>query len=278
MQPEGKDPKYLRIIADPNHWFETRLEIGEAGHLIEETEKKAIAFGTGINKTLILISSPGPNAGYDEGVLYDMAITRKIFANGVPQVGCCVSGEIDVRMRRPTAEIPRMARLVPWIRAVTATEASNWIQKGEFYTDTREFTNNSDKNVIVTLHGYDGMLKAEQPFPSTRDFPWPARDWQVVELIANTMGVRVDDRTWGHITSHGDESAGYEIQLPASYTCREVLGFIAGMYAGNWVMNDWGELRLVALNELPYDTRVLTDHVGNPIVFGTGTEGVRVNV
>lgn len=254
---------YMRLMSERNHWFETRLEIGDPGVIVTEAGEP-ITFG--LSATRILFASSGPDAGFSEAQLYDMSITRKAFANDVPEIGCCVAGEIDVRMRKTVATIPRMARLVPWVRVTNGTEHSEWLQKGVFYIDTREYTNNTD-NVIATVHGYDAMLMAEQPFPSSNSLTWPARDWQVVEFIAQQMGVAVDPRTWEHITSHGNTSQGYKIQLPAVYTLRETLGYIGAMYAGNWIMNDVGALRLVGLNELPLETRYLADHVGYSLTF-----------
>ena len=254
---------YQRLIAEPNHWFETRLEIGEPGVLITEAAEP-ITFGN--EAARILVASSGPEAGFSEAELYDLSITRKLFSNNVPEVGCCVAAEIDFRMRKTIATIPRMARLVPWVRVVSGDEVSEWIQKGIFYIDTRDYTQNTD-NVIATVHGYDGMLKAEQSFPSTSGIDWPLKDWQVVEIIAGVMGVFIDPRTWEIMTGHGNTSAGYDVQIPTIYTCREILGFIGAMYAGNWVMNDFGQLRLIGINEMPEDTNYLTDHVGYAITF-----------
>lgn len=264
---------YLRLMSETNHWFETRLEIGDPGVILTE-RGEPITFGS--DGTRILYASSGPDAGFSEAQLYDMDITRRVFSNDVPEVGCCVAGEIDVRMRKTLASIPRMARLVPWVRVTNGTEYSEWLQKGVFYIDTREYTNNTD-NVIATVHGYDAMLMAEQQFPSTNNLQWPARDWQVVELIAQTMGIDIDERTWNHIASHGNPNAGYELQLPAIYTCRETLGYIGAMYAGNWIINEVGALRLIGINELPPETRYLTDHNGYVITFGTNEE-VRILV
>ena len=254
---------YQTLMADPNHWFETRLEIGELGVLITEKADK-ITFGD--DATTILVATGGAEAGFSEAELYDLTTIRKLFSNNVPEVGCCVSAEIDFHMRRTIATIPRMARLVPWVRVTNGEQYSEWLQKGVFYIDTREYTRNTD-NVIATVHGYDGMLMSEQPFPSTDEAEWPLKDWQVVEIIAGAMGVTVDPRTWDIITAHGDVNAGYDVQIPAIYTCRETLGFIGAMYAGNWTMNDLGQLRLVGLNEMPEDTSYLTDHVGYAITF-----------
>ena len=49
---------------------------------------------------------------------------------------------------------------------------------------------------------------------------------------------------------------------------REILGYIAAAHAGNWIITDAGELRLVGFADIPPETFYLvTDH-GDPIVFG----------
>jgi hypothetical protein len=53
-----------------------------------------------------------------------------------------------------------------------------------------------------------------------------------------------------------------------------VLGYIAAMYAGSFVMSDLGELRLIPINNIPKETRRLIDQSGNAILFG----GVRILV
>ena len=76
------------------------------------------------------------------------------------------------------------------------------------------------------------------------------------------MGVSVDPRTTAMITQ------GYTIPLPTGYTLREVLGYIAAMYVGCFIMSDAGELRLVSILELPPETNYLIDQLGDAITFG----------
>lgn len=246
---------YNRIFAS-DHWVEASLVIGEEGRLITE-KRDLILFGG----YAIAVSRGGGNSGYQEDVLRSITVTGGTFANGVPEVGCCISSEIDIEMNEPTAEIPRMAQLVPYVRITNGVETSEWIQKGIYYVDTRELSTDYAGVSVLKIHGYDAMLKSEQPFPESTA-SWPRQDILVVEDIARAMGVDVDDRTYEVMTN------GYSIQYPVMYTCREILGYLAAMYAGNFVVSEDGALRLLTLNGVPSEGRVLIDEVGNSLVFG----------
>ena len=193
-----------------------------------------------------------------ESSLITMRTVRNLFSGNAPTVGSCVSGEIDISFIDSGITIPRMAKLQPYVRAVNDTQQSEWIPKGIFYIDTRE----KDQNGVTSIHGYDDMLKTEVGFPIGSISEWPSTDELVVLAIAAQIGVNVDTRTWDIIDKD------YAVQLPAEYTSREVLGFIAAMYAGCWIMNDLGKLQLITLNGLPEETNYLTDESGNLLAFG----------
>ena len=80
--------------------------------------------------------------------------------------------------------------------------------------------------------------------------------------IAKAMGVAVDSRTTALV------NRGYKLQLPAGYTCREVLGFIGAMYGGSFVLSDAGQLRMVTAADTPRMEKLLSDENGNPIEVG----------
>ena len=250
---------YNTLLADSNHWVETRLSIGEIGRLITKSGD-VITFGG----TSILVGASGADAGYDESILVSAETSTSIFASDTPEVGCCVSAEIDVEMLMPSGDIPRQARIVPYARLTNGKEYSEWIQKGVYYIDTRSVSMDSDDLQWLTLHGYDAMLKAEMDYPSST-LSWPATDISVVEEIADAMDVGIDQRTYDIMTW------AYEVQYPGTeYSCREVLGYIAGSYGGCFVMSDEGELLLIKLNGIPAETRYLvtptSDH--SAITFG----------
>lgn len=210
------------------------------------------------------------------GVLYEQdrlsppETSGSLFPDGKPSVGNCISRQLDLTIS-PAGTIPRMAEIKLETRLVIkdaltdeTQQASEWIPKGTFYIDTRE----TDKVTgVMTIHGYDAMLKAEQMLlTETTEDDWPKPMNVVVEEIAKRMGVTVDSRT---VISH-TMMVGY----PLEYTMREILGYIAAAHCGNWIITDAGELRLITLNCIPPETSYLVDEDGYAITFG----GVRIIV
>ncbi len=198
---------------------------------------------------------------YNSDVIRDMVTQTDLFSENIPMVGCAVSGQIDIEMKMPSAQIPRMAQLVPYARVTNGTDTSEWVQQGVYYIDTRSVSHNGDLEVL-TLHGFDAMMKTEANYPSDSASNYPALDTYVVGKIATAIGVTVDSRTTALMT------AGYMINLPASYSMREVLGYIGSMYAGNWIISETGQLRLIPLNSIGKETSYLIDNAGFAITFG----------
>ena len=258
---------YKELLAEyqtgnPNIKMETRLSIGKNGTLITQ-RGESITFG-GVS---ILVGITGADGGYDESLLVSMQADFQVFPEESLSVGGCVANEIDVEMVKPLANIPRQARLTPYVRITDGIRYSEWIQKGVFYIDTREKLEDGSAIEKIKIHGYDDMLKAEQDYPESK-LSWPARDMDVVREIAEFIGVPVDPRTAAII------SRNYFVQYPGEYSCREVLGYIAAMYAGCFVMSDAGELRLLTFYGIPKETRYLIAAAAQPITFG----GVRILV
>lgn len=246
---------YQELLAS-EHRKETRLSIGETGVLITK-QGEDITFG-GVS---ILVGATGADGGYDESILVSMETDGNMFGNQSPAIGACVSTEIEVEMLKPISEIPPMARMVPYVRITDGVRYSEWIQKGVYYIDTREENEHGPGLKTITIHGYDDMLKAEQDYPSST-LEWPARDIDVVREIAAFIGITIDPRTIKII------NRGENIQYPAGYSCRDVLGYIAGMYAGCFIMSDLGELRLIKINGIPKETRYLVENNGAALTFG----------
>ena len=194
---------------------------------------------------------------YGEDVLQSIEINRSVFASS-PVLGSCISAEIDVALIKPTADIPRMALIEPYVRITNGTLTSEWLPKGKFYIDTREFTKN-DAVDVMKLHGFDAMLMAEQLCPIEN---FPMTDIQAVNAIATFLGFTVDSGASSQIVN------SYQVPIPAQYSCREVLGYIAAMYAGCWIMDDFGHLRLVTVNGMPAETNYLINTAGLVITFG----------
>ena len=213
MQPTTNE--YQQILAT-NHTKQTRLVIGEPA---------------------------GEDNIFGENMLYSIKTSMHLFSADNVVIGSCVSGEIDITMVCPEISIPRRAKLIPYVRLTDGERYSEWIQKGVFYIDTRQVQDKGNGIKKLIIHGYDAMLLAEKPY-ATSNLNWPARDIDVVQEIAAAMEVDIDPRTLEYITQ------GYSVQLPAEYTYRETLGYIAAMYAGCFIMSDLGALRFVPLWDL----------------------------
>ena len=174
---------------------------------------------------------------YGMDVLTSMKSARSAFGSGSPRIGLAPAGDLSLSLYVDSASVPRMAELRPYFRVVNDTQRSEWISKGVYYIDTRE----ADTAMgLLTVHAYDAMLKAEQSYPSVEHI-WPYTDIQVVTEIAAILGVAVDARTTDLMT------AGFQIPLPAQYTLRETLQYIAALYGGSFVITDANTLRLICL-------------------------------
>lgn len=246
---------YNELLAS-DYRTDTRLAIGETGVLVTK-QGDSITFG-GVS---ILVGSTGADGGYDESVLISMESSSRVFSEEIPSVGNCISSQIDIEMIKPSAQFPQRARLVPYVRLTDGVRSSEWVQKGVYYIDTRAQKEDGTAIEKIVLHGYDDMLKAEQDYPSS-ELLWPAKDIDVVKEIAAFIGVPIDPRTMNIITK------SYTIQYPSGYSCRDVLGYIAAMYAGNFIMSDIGELRLITIYGIPKETRYLIENSGFAITFG----------
>ena len=222
---------YKRLLADPGHWKEYALEIGESG----------------------------ADSGFRENTIISMATKKSIFPESTPTVGNCIAGQISVEMIKPKADIPRRARLSPYVRLTNGIEHSEWIQKGVFFIDHREYS--GDENERMVINGYDHIILTEDEFPSSTH-EWPRTDIDVVRDIASEIGTDLDSRTVKIMNK------GYKINYPAGYSMREVLENIAAMYAGSFIMSDTGELLLVTMFGIPKETSYLIDNVGFAITFG----------
>jgi len=204
---------------------------------------------------------------YRDDQIVSFQRSSDLYADGRPGVGGATAREIDLILRQPSG-IPRTAKIRPEVRLVLkdwisgeVTDASEWIPQGMFFTDTR-----SEDHGDFTIHGYDAMLKAEQPYlGSTINDSWPQKAPAVAAAIAQRMGLTLDPRS---------VIAADDVPMPLDLTMREVLSDIAAANAGNWTVTDTGTLRLVPLRSIPSSTGYLVTEDGDAITLG----GVRLKV
>lgn len=200
--------------------------------------------------------------GKDE--LISLLIDFDIFAGNGFSVGNAASAEIDIELIDNGLDIPRRSSIQPYVRVCNKTQQSEWLSQGFFYLDTREITKSDSGLEILSIHGYDSMLKAELAMETKYtidpdEYPMPM-DTAVAKICAR-MGVQQDPE---NSISHD-----YVIQYPGwgenALTSREVLCAIAAAHCGNWMMTAANKLRLVPVRPLGF----LIDENDNFIV----TEG-----
>ena len=209
---------------------------------------------------------------YGEDDLISLNISSSIIGEEL-SIGNAIAAEIELSMLMPDDDIiPRMARIVPYTQLRTATEvAPDVITHGVFFIDTRSVTHNSDGLDILTLHGYDAMLKAERELPQLPLMD-SYGDKYLIQQIATTMGVSLHPDALGMIDK------GYSFPLPTGYTMREILGFIGSAYGGNWIFDGQGRLKFVPLTSGMPDYYVIATNNNVPIAATVSGEEVEMLV
>ena len=169
-------------------------------------------------------------------------------------VGNACAAELDITLW-PKAEIPRMAKIVPYCRA---SSAESWYQLGIFWLDTRK--QNGDK---LEITAYDVMLKGESVWRPDQDLVFPMTMERAAREAARLMGTSLDSRC--------SFIGSYTIDYPANnYTLRDILRYIAGAHMGNWIVTNTGQLLLVPLfaAQPPETHYLIEEKEGRAITFG----------
>lgn len=227
-------------------------------------------------KALMALNAPKQVRAVIAGVTYDQdhivsATTRASMLDGKKKIGGCIAKELHLVLRNPGV-IPRMAQIQMRFRLNNGAGDANkseWLPKGVYYIDTRD-----EGNGVLSIDAFDPMLMTEQQFTQSGNQGfWPRTDASVVNEIAERIGVDVDARTTAILTR------GYQIQYPGygegAMSCREVLGYIGQMYAGNWIITDENKLRLIVYGDIPpKGTNLLVTEGGDYITMG----GYRIRV
>lgn len=274
---------YQQILSDDNHYFETKLDIDGVGTINENTifelstDSELFEGAPEIGKAIaaeIDVKMLNPDADIPK-----MACLRpyvRVCGSVARPTTVAISGTNIRTLNTQYATVS--SKNITFQSAsgavvsgtdlsfpVSSTEydtlESEWLPQGVFYIDTREFSQNEDGLDVLSIHGFDAMLKTEQIFTSS-SITGDSIDTQMVTDIASSIGVEVDERTFTIM------NGSYRIPLPVSFTFREILGYIASMYFGCFIMTEDGKLRLVSLLELPEETNYLIDNIGNAITFG----------
>lgn len=198
---------------------------------------------------------------YEGNQISSCRVYSELFSESSFGIGGAVSAQIDLDIINPR-EIPRGAEIKVFLRLVTEENQSEWVPQGIFYIDTRE----TGSDNILTIHGYDAMLRAEEVWLTADYAPvnWPMSHTEAVNDIANRLGVDVDSRT----VLTDQFPVDYPVDEYGDMTMREVLSGIAAINGGNWIITYEGKLCLRRISDIPTDTSYLVEDAGNPIAFG----------
>lgn len=225
---------------------------------------KSIVSGMHMTETKAVIDG---TEYFGENDLFSVRITGGLFNR--LSIGGTASREVDI-VFMPKGKIQRGAKIEVYIRIFNEKETSEWIKVGVFFFSTRS----TDRVTgIMTVHGFDPMLKAEGTFLDAKydGYTWPMPASSAVQRIAGKIDIPVDERTELNpnyfvpcpikVDEKGNESGSFP-------TMREVLSQIAIASGGNWIITPQGTLLLVGLNSQPESTHYLVTNYGAAILLG----------
>ena len=165
-------------------------------------------------------------------------ITAPVINRAVMQTGLTVGNAVSATCGftvRTEATIPKSAEVQIQMRLTDGTQTSEWLPAGTFYISRRQ---RDPVSGLLTLECYDALLKANAEYEPTGS--WPRSMEGIVEEIAQTLGVEIDERT---VIQTGDD---YVVPLPdTGTTINAILCGIAAVHGGNWIITPENELRLV---------------------------------
>ncbi|MNO51257.1 Fibronectin type III protein [compost metagenome] len=194
-------------------------------------------------KVMVLIDG----TEYSNASIVDFSIENVLAAGDEFEVGTAIPSKLIIKLRLPDpirpnakvipylalslegmtwldAEYPWQDMHIPW-----ASGATEWLPLGEFYVDSREKIND-----VWTYTCYDKLITADVPYISQLNYPTTQQ--AVFDEICSRIGLVYDSSVVINPT--------YQIQAgPAGYTCRQVLGYIAGANSASIFMGKDGVMR-----------------------------------
>lgn len=247
---QGTTAHYKQLLAG-EHYFETKVTI--AGTYVF-TEHQIVSLSTSTD--MIESSSAMPSVGNAPSAQIDLELVDE-------------SGYFDL--------IPRMASIEIKIRPVNRNTGDksdlDWIKKGTYYIDTRKINNQN----VMTIHGYDAMLKADEPMLNSggQEYTWPWTAYQVLDYIAKKIGVdldgNLDEDDWLH---------SYIINYPGygedGYSMRNMIKYIGSMVGANFFINDSNALTMSQLSATNLRTPYIIGTTGDCNDLSMNPKGPKV--
>ncbi|MBQ0067380.1 MAG: hypothetical protein KBS60_04250 [Phascolarctobacterium sp.] len=205
----------------------------------------------------------GQYINFWDASIFSVNTVRDVFTSHNASVGNCVSSRISFQAIYPETRIPEMAKVRLSVRVRLGDRVSEEIPQGTFFIDTRkkEYVSGVQR---LTVTGFDAMMLAESDM-DYNSISFPATTWAVVSNIATKLGVTVEEQTRQELVK-----LPYTISKPKDkYSQREILGFIATMCLGNFVITKDNKLKLVkTFGDPSTEPSVLIDENGAIITIG----------
>ena len=232
-----KSLSYDQILADPSHYAEVMLVIGEPGQ----------------TRTTITHAD-----------IMSLATHCSLYGEYI-NIGQCVINSFEAVLHGWTpTQIPKMSRVEVWCRLRAGNRTTNWLPKGVFYTGKPKYDSEAE---FLSISGLDMMYRGESlPYPlGSTVSGWNTEDTRTVaERMATFMGLAIEDTS---------VIPQYAFALPPfGYTAREILHDIATACCGNFMItygNSGDETTPVATPKLRF---VPIGRVNTPTVLGRNVQ------
>lgn len=182
-------------------------------------------------------------------------------------IGNVISREIRVIIAG-TTNYPNEIVMRPEIRVYdpVGIRYSDWLSKGVYYIADRTI---NERAGTIEFTGYCKLIDTDYVFFKTGT--WVSQTaLSVVNTIAADLGVQIHSDTTSLLTNSPKTIGSIPAMGENGTTAREMLSYIGVMYAGNWIIDDTGKLRLIALTDLPDETNHLVTHNGDAILITQG--------
>lgn len=184
---------------------------------------------------------------YDNADIIDFSIENSLINGDEFEIGTTVLSKLTITLRLKT-EVLANARIVPYLALSTAgltwEEATypwnsmnvpwigggtEWLPLGEFFIDTRERIND-----VWTFTCYDKLYWADVPYVSSLTFPTTQK--AVWDEICSRLGYTYDNSVV--------INSSYKLNaVPAGYSMRQVLGFIASANTASIFVGKDGKIK-----------------------------------
>lgn len=154
--------------------------------------------------------------------------------------GNTVSRQLNMRLWNVTIDPTS-----PIVLSCKESSDAEWVAKGTYLVDS---FSTSPYSEFSELTAFDAMLKSEVVYLKEGTWPSSQTDVGLATSIASTIGVTWNTANRNYYRTHGVISIDQSPNIGENgTTCRQILGTIAALRGGNWIINDNNELVLVPL-------------------------------